>query len=336
MSARRAGTGAIVISTAIGLVLIAWGLFFAIVLPGRYAAASGTFGVGLALTAFLLGTRHAFDADHVAAIDNTSRRLVADGRDASTVGMWFAVGHSTVVLLAVGLVTAGAGAFTAQLRDPGYWIAAAADIWGPTVSSLFLFVMAAANTVILIRTLRGARHAGGAGAPFPGGPVVRLLARTGARLDRPWKMYVVGLLFGLGFDTASTITLLLLAGGAGLVMPWYAAMVMPLLFTAGMVACDGVNGLVMARLYRWSAGHPGRRTPYNVVMLALSVAVALVVGGVGLAGVLVDALHVSWLPIDALAAVDLDHFGFVIAAVLVIAGAGGLVLARVARRSTAT
>jgi len=319
------------------LLVLSWALFAVIVAPGDYRTGTTTFGIGLAVTAFVLGMRHAFDADHIAAIDNTSRKLVADGEDPSSVGLWFALGHSTVVLVAVGLVTAGVGALTAQIGSDDSPLAIFTGVWGPTVSSLFLLAMATANLVILVRLARRARGRTPARAEVAvsGGAVSLLIARTSATLDAPWKMFVVGLLFGLGFDTASTIALLLIAGGAGIVMPWYAAMVLPLLFTAGMVACDGINSIVTARLYRWSADHPERRSLYNAVLLSLSIAVAFIVGTVGLCGVLVDSAGLRWAPVQMIAATNLDSFGLIIVAVLLVAGLTSWIFARSHRAAAA-
>lgn len=319
------------------LLVVSWALFAGSAMAGDHRAGTTTFGIGLALTAFVLGMRHAFDADHIAAIDTTSRKLLDDGRDPSSVGLWFALGHSTVVLVAVGLVTAGVGAFTAQIGVDDSPLTTFTGVWGPTVSSVFLLGLAAVNLVILVRLLRRGRR----GAPAdhdhrpPGGVVSALIARTSATLDAPWKMFIVGLLFGLGFDTASTIALLLIAGGAGIVMPWYAAMSLPLLFTAGMVTCDGINSIVTARIYRWSADHPERRTRYNITLISISVAVAFVVGAVGLCGVLVDAGRVRWAPVEAIASTNLDSFGLVIVGALVLAWFTSWMLARPQRGSSA-
>ncbi len=322
-----------VLITIAALLIVGWALFAGVVLPGDYQAGTTTFGIGLAVTAFVLGMRHAFDADHIAAIDNTSRKLVADGQDPSSVGLWFALGHSTVVLVAVGLVTAGVGALTSQIGVDDSPLAIFTGVWGPTVSSLFLLAMAAVNLTILIRLFH--RERGGAAAdgdrPATGGVVSALIARTSATLDAPWKMFVVGLLFGLGFDTASTIALLLIAGGAGIVMPWYAAMVLPLLFTAGMVMCDGLNSIITARIYRWSADHPERRSRYNATLISISVAVAFTVGTVGLCGVLVDAAGVRWAPVEAIATTNLDSFGLIIVAVLLLAWITSWIFARLQR-----
>ncbi|MGN6218656.1 MAG: HoxN/HupN/NixA family nickel/cobalt transporter [Microbacterium sp.] len=323
-----------VLLVAGALLLAGWMLFAVVVAPADYRTGTSTFGIGLAVTAFVLGMRHAFDADHIAAIDTTSRKLVDDGDDPSSVGLWFALGHSTVVLVAVGVVTAGVGALTSQIGAEDSPLTVFTGVWGPTVSSVFLLAMATANLVILVRLVRPAH-----GRPQPGpgvaggGPVSLLIARTSATLDAPWKMFVVGLLFGLGFDTASTITLLLIAGGAGILMPWYAAMVLPLLFTAGMVACDGLNSIVTARLYRWSADRPERRRGYNAALLSVSIAVAFIVGTVGLCGVLVDSAGVQWPPVQAVAATNLDSFGLIIVAAVLVTGFTSWLVARWPRAS---
>lgn len=330
-SARRV----LIVVTA--LPLLGWALFAVVVLPGDYQAGDTTFGTGLAVTAFVLGMRHAFDADHIAAIDNTSRKLVSDGHDPSSVGLWFAFGHSTVVLVSVGLVTAGFGALAAQMGVDDSPLAIFTGVWGPAVSSVFLIAMALVNLTILGRLLRDARAAktiGDTGGASSGGLVVRLIARTSARLDAPWKMFLVGVLFGLGFDTASTITLLLLAGGAGVVMPWYAAMVLPLLFTAGMVMCDGFNSII-AGMYRWSVDRPDHRLRYNATLISLSISVALLVGTVGLCGVLVDAAGVRWEPVAAIASIDLDAFGLVTVALLALAWGTSWLIARTGPRAAA-
>jgi high-affinity nickel-transport protein len=235
--------------------------------------------LGLALTAFALGARHAFDADHIAAIDNTTRKLVGDRRDASSVGVWFALGHSTVVLVAVGLISLGASAVGVQIADDASPLSVFGGVWGPVVSSGFLIAIGSVNLLALIGVLTAGRRSG-RHSPA-GGLVALVLRRIGGTIDRPWKMFVVGLAFGLGFDTASTVTLLLISGGA-VAVPWYIALAVPLLFTAGMVLCDGLNGIVVSRAYAWTMERPRRHAHYNAALLAVSVAVAF---GVGVTGI---------------------------------------------------
>lgn len=304
-----------VLLTIVLMLGVSWALMAMVLLPEETSLGATATGAGMAVTAFLLGVRHAFDADHIAAIDNTSRKLTDDGKDPSSVGLWFALGHSTVVVVAVGLVTAGVGALSAQLGADDSPLAVATGVWGPTVSSVFLLAMAAVNLTILVGLLRGrrVRHTSGAG------PVSLLIGRLSATLDAPWKLFIVGLLFGLGFDTASTIAILVLAGGAGAALPWQAAMVVPLLFAAGMATCDGVNSIVTARIYRWSVDRPGRRRAYNIALMSISITVALIVGVVGMCGVLVDSMGVEWAPARAVAETNLDLFGFVIVGALLVA-----------------
>jgi high-affinity nickel-transport protein len=207
--------------------------------------------------------------------------------------------------------------------------------WGPSVSSVFLLAVAAVNLTILVRLVRGGgdRHVGRDRA-HGGGPVSLLLARMTSPLDAPWKLFVVGVLFGLGFDTASTIAVLVLAAGAGATLPWHAALAVPLLFAAGMAACDGVNSILTARIYAWSVERPDQRRRYNIALMSISIAVALVVGVVGLCGVLVDVVGLRWRAARAVAEIDLDLFGFVIVGVLLGVGTLSWALSR-RRRSGA-
>jgi len=322
-------SGLRVLLGSFALLLASWSYFFLVVAPGEYDAGATAFDVGFAFTAFMLGVRHAFDPDHIAAIDNTTRKLISDEKDASSVGTWFALGHSSIVVMAVGLVTAGLGGFTEQMSDEGSSLRAFADVWGPSVSSIVLLILAAVNLTILLAAVRPPRRGGRRSDQRPAGGVgTRLILRVGAVIDRPWKMYLVGLMFGLGFDTASTITLLLIAGGAGVIMPWYAAMVFPLLFAAGMVACDGVNSILMARAYAWTTDRPDHRLPYNVTLISISVAVATIVGLVGLSGVLVETLGLYWPPLVLAASVDLDNFGFLVVGALITAWITSWLVAR--------
>jgi high-affinity nickel-transport protein len=321
-----------VVLAVVVLLLTSWGLFFGIVLPGNYVAGTTTFGVGLAVTAFVIGMRHAFDADHITAIDNTTRKLIGERKDASTVGLWFAIGHSAVVLGAVALISGGLSALTSQLGNAASPLALAAGIWGGLVSCLFLLIVGSVNLVALIGLLRRRRtRLASADDSLPGGVVMRGLGRAGRSLDRPWKMLIVGFLFGLGFDTASTIALLLIAGGAGIVMPWYASMVLPLLFTAGIVMCDGINGLVMSRAYAWTTGSPRRRIYYNVTLMGISVIAAFLVGIVGLCGVLVSALHTNSGPVRRIADTNLESFGFIVFGILLAAWAVSYITLRARR-----
>jgi len=242
--------------------------------------------IGTALLAYGLGLRHAVDADHIAAIDNVTRKLMGDGRRPVAVGFFFSLGHSSVVVLAsLGLAFAAsafAGAFAA-FRGIG-------ALAGTLVSAIFLFAIALMNLLILIRVVRAFRRVR-AGGTYVEEDLDMLLAGRGllARLLRPllrmirasWQMYPLGLLFGLGFDTASEIALLGLSAAQGShgLAPW-SIMVFPALFTAGMSLVDTTDGVLMLGAYGWALQRPLRKLAYNMAITALSVAVALLVGGV--------------------------------------------------------
>ena len=299
--------------------LLGWGGM--LVLPHGYTAAGGSgFGVGLALTAYLLGVRHAFDADHIAAIDNTSRKLSASGNPPVSTGFWFALGHSTVVLLAVGLLAAGVNAVAGQLSDDGSVLRQFAGIWGPAVSGSFLLLIGAINLLALrgiFRAYRKLRAGGYSDAELEDtldrrGLLARLLAPVSRRVDKAWKLYPLGFLFGLGLDTATTIGLFVVAGGAVVVLPWQAVMVLPLLFTAGMVLFDSLDGILMSRVYRWAFDRPARKVFYNLVITGVSVLAAFGVGTVVLGGLFTETLSLSSGPVAWVGNLDLEYFGFAV------------------------
>jgi nickel/cobalt transporter (NiCoT) family protein len=339
----RAGTGRRGLLPMLAVILLlhaaGWGLFFLGVLPHGYRV-SGTevFGTGLALTAYLLGVRHAFDADHIAAIDNTSRKLTTATAAAPSTGFWFALGHSTVVMAAVALLAGGMNALAGQLADDGSVLRTFAGIWGPAVSGLFLLVIGGINLASLrgiLRVLRKLRAGGGRGQDgeleqhLAGrGLLNRLLAPVARRVDAPWKLYPLGLLFGLGLDTASTIGLFVVAGGAVVALPWYAVLVLPLLFAAGMVLCDTLNGAVMSGVYRWAYDRPLQKIYYNLAVTLLSVVVAFLVAAVVLGGLLSELTGATSGPVAWLAGVDLENFGFVVAGLLAATWLGALLLRR--------
>ena len=251
---------------------------------GLAAVLAGAVGAGLALTAYTLGLRHAFDADHVAAIDGTTRRLSADGsRPPMSVGFFFALGHSTVVFGVAALVVLGLGAVADDAT-----LHTVTGVIGPSVSGTFLLLVAALNVALL-------RAGGGSG----GGALTRVFGRATAAVRRPWHMYPLGFLFGLGFDTATEIALLVLAAGVGPSGLW-----LPLAFAAGMTLLDTADGALMGRAYGWSLSRPARRRYVNVVLTGLSAGVALLVGTIELAGLV-------WPPA---AGIDLNAIGLAVVA----------------------
>lgn len=250
---------------------------------------------GLGLLAYSFGLRHAFDADHIAAIDNAVRKLVSTRSDSNGVGLYFSLGHSSVVLLMVLAIGLAADTYifeNAALRELGALI-------GTSVSGTFLVTIGAINLVVLLRALSAARRSGWRAAdcaPRPSGPLAALLRPVLRLVSRSWHMYPLGFLFGLGFDTATEIGLLALsAGAAGQSASLVGILSLPLLFASGMTLLDTLDGVLMSRAYRWSSVTPGKRFAYNLVVTGISVVSALFVGCLQLSHLLAGRLPQSWL-----------------------------------------
>ncbi len=304
--------------------LVGWGLLALTASQHLSLGTAGVFGLGLGVTAYTLGLRHAFDADHIAAIDNVTRKLLTERRDGArplSVGFWFSLGHSSVVVVLCLLLAAGMRAIGAQVADDSSTLQQATGIIGTSVSGLFLITIGVINAGVLIGILRVAR--GMRAGDFDEaelehhlhnrGLLNRLLARFTGSVTRPVHMYPVGLLFGLGFDTATEVSLLALAAGAAtLQLPWYALLILPILFTAGMSAFDSLDGAFMGLAYDWAFLNPARKVYYNVTMTGLSVVVALVIGGIEIVGLLGSRLEVTTGPVAWIGAIDLDHVGYAI------------------------
>ncbi|MFI7679452.1 HoxN/HupN/NixA family nickel/cobalt transporter [Actinophytocola sp. NPDC049390] len=288
---------------------------------------AGTFGAGLGVTAYLLGARHAFDADHIAAIDNTTRKLVGEDKPARSVGLWFALGHSTVVFILCVLIGLGIRGLAGQVTNDSSRLQQATGLIGTLVSGVFLILIGLLNLgalVGIIRLFRRMRTTELDKAELERelnsrGLLARILGRVMRAVTRPWHMYPVGLLFGLGFDTATEISLLVLAGGAAAyALPWYALLTLPILFAAGMSLFDAADGMFMSAAYRWAFLRPVRKVFYNLTITALSVAVALVIGLIELLGLLATEIGITSGPLSWIAAIDLGGIGYVVAIVFVV------------------
>jgi nickel/cobalt transporter (NiCoT) family protein len=314
-----AGFGAVVLALhAVGFFLL-----LALVVPHHFRIGGrGVFGLGLGLTAYTLGLRHAFDADHVAAIDNATRKLTSDGRRPLGVGFFFSLGHSTVVFVLSLLFASGLQALAGPVRDSGSTLHRVSGLVGTSVSGLFLLLIAACNLTVLAGILRLLRRADN--GAFDEFELERQLARRGlmsrfyGRFTRTigasWQMFPVGLLFGLGFDTATEVALLFLAAGAATSgLPFYAILCLPLLFAAGMSLLDTIDGSFMSFAYGWAYARPLRRIYYNLIVTALSIAVALIIGGAELLSVLAERLSPSGGAWSAIRGLDLNTAGFAIA-----------------------
>jgi high-affinity nickel-transport protein len=272
--------------TVIGLHVV--GLVLLIVLVSKHG---GAFVAGTGIAAYTLGLRHAFDADHICAIDNTTRKLMAEGKRPLSVGFWFSLGHSTVVFALACAFAAGVSALGPAVRQPDSQLHSVTSLVGTTVSGGFLYILAAVNVAILwgiVRALRRRDEQAMLEIKLAG-PMNRVFGRLTRAIREPRQMYPVGIMFGLGFDTASEIALLVLAvGAAGAGLPPYAILCLPILFAAGMALLDTIDGSFMSFAYGWAFATPVRKVFYNLVITGLSVAVAVVVGTIELAGLLAE------------------------------------------------
>ncbi|KAA9148198.1 HoxN/HupN/NixA family nickel/cobalt transporter [Amycolatopsis acidicola] len=325
----------------LALNVLGWGVLTIFVAPEHYAIGNAqVFGIGLGVTAFTLGIRHAFDADHIAAIDNTTRKLMAEGKRPLTVGFWFSLGHSTVVFGLCVLLSLGVRALAGQLESDDSTLHDVTGIIGTSVSGVFLCLIAAFNLVVLVgilKVFRGMRSGQLDEAELEEqlakrGFMNRILGRATAAVRKPWHIYPVGVLFGLGFDTATEVGLLVLAGGAAAFsLPWYAILVLPVLFAAGMTLFDAADGCLMNLAYGWAFARPIRKIFYNITVTALSVVVALVIGVVELISVLADRFGITTGPLAAIANLDLNYVGFVIVGLFLVTWLLALVVWRVGR-----
>jgi high-affinity nickel-transport protein len=303
-------------------------LLFALVAPDHLSlGGAGVFTVGVGITAYTLGLRHAFDADHIGAIDNTTRKLMNDGQRPVSVGFFFSLGHSTIVFLLALAFTLGIRGLSGAVSNDDSWLHQATGLIGPTVSGTFLTIIGILNLLVLIsilRIFRRMRQGRYSEAELEEqlssrGLMNRLYGRATNAVNRPWQMYPVGLLFGLGFDTATEIALLATAGAAaGAGLPIYAILCLPILFAAGMSLLDTIDGAFMNFAYGWAFAKPVRRVFYNITITWLSVMVALVIGTIELTSVLGDKLGLTGQPWDFVAGLDLNYVGYAIVATFVI------------------
>jgi nickel/cobalt transporter (NiCoT) family protein len=288
--------------------------------------------------AYTFGLRHAFDADHISAIDNTTRKLLRDKQRPMGVGFFFSLGHSTVVLLiAAGLGLAVRsivqGVHSGQLKGYG-------SIVGSGVSGVFLLLIGIVNLVILLDILRVYRRMrsgtydrhGLSHELIAGGFMMKVFGRLFKLIRHSWQMYPVGFLFGLGFDTASEVSLLAVSAGAaaqGLPLP--AILSLPVIFAAGMSGMDTLDGAFMAKAYSWAFSNPVRKVFYNLTVTGLSVFVALFVGGIEVAQIGIQALGLRGAPFDAVAHLDFGSIGLFIVGAFVVTWAAAFAVYRLRR-----
>jgi high-affinity nickel-transport protein len=316
-----------------GLHLVGWGLYL------HYTADYPAL-VGLGFVAYMFGLRHAFDADHIAAIDDTVRYMLQKGKKPLGIGFFFSLGHSTIVLcLAVGIAFA-ATAVTQQLPE----LKMIGGLLGAGVSGAFLWLIGILNLLVLLDLL-GVWNKAKTGTHNHQHLEELLLQRGlinrlfGGRLQRflnhSWQMYPLGLLFGLGFDTASEVGLLAMTAGASAGnLPLPAVLSLPLLFAAGMSLMDTSDGVLMSKAYNWAFVNPLRKIFYNITTTSLSVIVALLIGTIELSQVLIDLLGLQGPFYNFIAEIDFGVLGYVIVGLFLLAWASSVALWKFGRIET--
>jgi nickel/cobalt transporter (NiCoT) family protein len=314
--------------------LIGFGILLGLVAPQDYhlGGEHPVFTIGVGVLAYTFGLRHAFDADHIAAVDNTTRKLLADNaaREARaepeqgpplSVGFWFSLGHSTIVFALAFLLAAGVKALASPVENDNSALHSVTGVIGASVSGVFLWILGILNLVVLMgiirvfREMRTGRYDEEALEEQLNkrGFMNRFLGGLTKSVRKPWHIYPIGVLFGLGFDTATEVGLLVLAGGAAAFnLPFYTILVLPILFAAGMCLMDTADGVFMNAAYGWAFAKPVRKVFYNITITSISVAVALIIGTIELIGVLADQANITSGPLAWIAAINLDYAGYAI------------------------
>jgi high-affinity nickel-transport protein len=328
--------------------LVGFGVLFGLVAPKQFHLGGDhpVFSIGVGILAYTFGMRHAFDADHIAAVDNTTRKLMADnamaggGRKPLSVGFWFSLGHSTIVFGLAFLLSVGVKALAGQVESDSSQLHSVTGIVGASVSGVFLWILGILNLAVLLGIIKVFRemrrgiydeqaleqHLNKRGF------MNRFLNGLTKSVRKPWHIYPIGVLFGLGFDTATEIGLLVLAGGAAAFnLPFYAILVLPILFAAGMCLLDTSDGVFMNAAYGWAFAKPVRKVFYNITITSISVAVALIIGTVELIGVLADQAKITSGPLAAIAGIPLDYAGYGIVILFFLAWTVALVVWRLGR-----
>ncbi|WP_300677840.1 HoxN/HupN/NixA family nickel/cobalt transporter [Nocardioides sp.] len=333
--------------------VVGFGVLLGLVVPGHYHLGGDhpVFSVGVGILAYTFGLRHAFDADHIAAVDNTTRKLISDSLTAQVegrepgpkplaVGFWFSLGHSTIVFTLSFLFALGFRSLVGPVADDSSTLHTLTSVIGPSVSGLFLWVLGLLNLVALLGILKVfgdmrtgryseaelERHLDSRGF------MNRFLGGLTKTVRKPWQIYPIGVLFGLGFDTATEVGLLVMAGGAAAFhLPFYAILVLPVLFAAAMCLMDTIDGVFMNSAYDWAFARPVRKVFYNLTITTISVLVALVIGTIELVGVLADRFDITTGPLGWIARINLDYAGYAIVGLFVLTWAVAIAIWRLGR-----
>ena len=344
MGAREWGRLGAMLAFVVAVNVVGWGIFVLYVLPHHfdYKGEGGSrglgIGVGVAITAWFLGFRHAFDADHISCIDNTTRKLMADGKRPLGTGFFFSFGHSTIIVaVGVGITVAARAVFGAMV-DPSSAYETAGGAIGTTLSAGFLYLIALLNLIVLagifkvFRDMRsGAYDEQQLEAQLQArGLMYRFFGRFMKSINHTWQLYFVGLVFGIGFDTATEVVLLAATAYAALQgLPYFAVLALPFMFSGGMMLFDTLDGAFMNFAYGWAFARPVRKVYYNLVITGLSIGAAFIIGTIEILGVLTTELHLNGAFWNTMANFDINIAGFCIAGLFVAVWAAALIYWRV-------
>ncbi len=321
----------LMVASILLLHVIGFGVFLAFVVPHHYKGLA----LGVAATAYTLGLRHAFDADHISAIDNTTRKLMNEGKKPLSVGYFFSLGHSTIVIaIGAGIVVAEKAVYAAVSHNSS-GLEQFGGVFGTIVSAAFLYLIALLNVVILagiIRVFRSMRRGDYDEAELERqlenrGLMYRFFGRWMKSITKEWQMYPVGVVFGMGFDTATEVALLATTAlVASQSLPWYSIMCLPVLFTAGMSLMDTLDGVFMNGAYGWAFFNPVRKVYYNLAITGLSVFICFFIGTIEVLGLLPVELHWRGNFWNFMANFNINTAGFVIVGMFVATWVGALMI----------
>jgi nickel/cobalt transporter (NiCoT) family protein len=323
-----------------------WGIFVLYVLPhhfdykGEGGSAGLGVGVGVAITAWFLGLRHAFDADHISCIDNTTRKLMADGKRPLGTGFFFSFGHSTVIV-AVGVgITFAARAVFGAVVDPNSAYETAGGAIGTLLSAGFLYLIALLNLIVLagiFKVFRAMRSGSYDERQLEAqlqarGFMYRFFGRFMRSINHTWQLYFVGIVFGIGFDTATEVVLLAATAYAALAgLPYFAVLALPFTFAGGMMLFDTLDGMFMNFAYGWAFARPVRKVYYNLVITALSIGAAFIIGTIEILGVLTSEIHLHGAFWNVMANFNINLAGFAIAGLFIAVWAAAIIYWRVGK-----
>jgi nickel/cobalt transporter (NiCoT) family protein len=336
VTAREWGRLAAMFGFILAINLAGWAIFILYVMPHHFdyrgeSAGNGQstglgVGIGVAITAWLLGFRHAFDADHISCIDNTTRKLMADGKRPLGTGFFFSFGHSTVIV-AVGVgITIAARAVFGAVVDPSSVYETAGGTIGTLLSAGFLYLIALLNLIVLagiVKVFRQMREGAYDEQQLEAqlqarGLMYRFFGRLMKSINHTWQLYFVGLVFGVGFDTATEVVLLAATAYAAIQgLPYFAVLALPFLFSGGMMLFDTLDGAFMNFAYGWAFARPVRKVYYNLVITALSIGAAFIIGTIEILGILTTEMHLHGAFWDLMANFNINLAGFCIAALFV-------------------